>query len=1305
MAKRKTRKRSAPTAQPRIRSKTVLIVSLLLSLVAAGGALAGWNKIWPSAPKKDSNVSGQIAPSSFTPTSPAKEYIYAGGRLIATEEPQGSSQAPSITGIFPASAIQGAPSINIKITGSNLSNTSSVNFTSTGITVNSFSYSQESSAIIANLSISETAPTGNRNLSVTTPAGTSNLVPFEVKTLSVPTPSIQSISHESVQVGSMGSFTLEVNGSGFISTSEVRINDSPRTVTHTSSNLLKATILSTDIQTTGIKWITVFNPSPNGGKLSNAKPLNVTASQAHSISSILPNVVTAGTTFTLTINGTNLNLNSVAHVDDTPYLTNYNSLENNLTIQILGSAIPNQGTKRIRVYNPGFGGGFSNTVFLTIDPANTGTGTGLIAEYFNNLDLAGIPMVTRVDPWVNFNWGLGSPASGISVDQFSVRWSGQIQPPYTGDYTFYVFSDDGVRLWIDGQRIINEWENQYGPEEMSPPIPLIAGHRYEIKVEYFENWAGAEIYLKWSSTQGGVSKQTIPQSQLYPTVNGTGLKGEYFTGMNLGQTPVFQRTDATVDFNWVDGSPGAGIPADQFSVRWTGRVKPPADGNYTFYVLTDDGVRLWVNNQLLVNQWVNQWNQEHSNTIPLNGGQFYDIRMEFYEDGLGAEAHLSWSGGGIQKQIIPTNRLFLPASSPAPIYEGYLDWADCSTIFGWAADRMQLNTSINVSIYDGATLLATVPANQYRQDIAQHLGDNGLHGFTYAVPASLKDGQPHTIWVKYAGTSINLGETPKSIQCTGASVPSAPTGLTAAVVSASQVNLAWTDTSNDENGFRVERKIGVGGNYQPLATPGPGATTYSDTGLSTSTTYYYQVRASNNAGNSAPSNEVSVTIPGGPGGLAAPTNLTATVVSAYKITLSWSDNSSNESGFKVERKVPGNDFMVVATVPTGSTSYSNERLNGSTTYVYRVRAYNGGGFSEYSEEATATTSNGPAAQCANVNSFSGVGGVSGSYGYIEGAGSTARWRSPSAGAVGIDPVSRMTAMFVADTENHSIRMVYLEGPAEGHSTLIAGSGIAGYWDGDGDPYQARYNYPQGITALKNAAGVVDALLVADTDNNVIRQLLPPLGKTRWRPAAFSGTGVAGYADGLAAASQYNSPQGMSVGADGLIYLADTYNGAVRVLDREGNSTTLYKAPLHGVEIGPVGITTSGVSDRVYITDLNSQSILKVTAGTLERIAGSGNSGYSNGVDTEASFDSPYHLVWAPNGGNGVLYVSDLNNQRVRLIEIAGKEVSSYAGSGNAGYNNAVCNSAYFNSPSGIVLGPANEIYVIEKGNNSIRKIQ
>lgn len=143
--------------------------------------------------------------------------------------------------------------------------------------------------------------------------------------------------------------------------------------------------------------------------------------------------------------------------------------------------------------------------------------------------------------------------------------------------------------------------------------------------------------------------------------NGTGLTGNYFNGMNF-ETPVLTRTDAVVNFDWASGSPATGVNADQFSARWTGQVQPRYSGDYTFFVTSDDGCRLWVNNQLLVNKWKDDGGATVYGTILLNAGQQYDIRMEYYENAYGAKAKLEWSSVLQVREVVPTSQLY--AGSP-----------------------------------------------------------------------------------------------------------------------------------------------------------------------------------------------------------------------------------------------------------------------------------------------------------------------------------------------------------------------------------------------------------------------------------------------------------------------------------------------------------------------------------------------------------------------------------------------------------------------------------------------------------------
>lgn len=151
-----------------------------------------------------------------------------------------------------------------------------------------------------------------------------------------------------------------------------------------------------------------------------------------------------------------------------------------------------------------------------------------------------------------------------------------------------------------------------------------------------------------------------------PDPSAKGLLGEYFQGTNFEQR-VFTRVDPNVDVNWINLSPGAGLGTTNYSVRWTGVVKTGAAGTYVFSTISDDGVRLWVNGQLLINKWVTQSNNLWSGSIVLEAGKFYDLRLEYFQDSGAAGVHLSWTEPSQTSRIIPPDQLFrieLPAEWP-----------------------------------------------------------------------------------------------------------------------------------------------------------------------------------------------------------------------------------------------------------------------------------------------------------------------------------------------------------------------------------------------------------------------------------------------------------------------------------------------------------------------------------------------------------------------------------------------------------------------------------------------------------------
>lgn len=137
---------------------------------------------------------------------------------------------------------------------------------------------------------------------------------------------------------------------------------------------------------------------------------------------------------------------------------------------------------------------------------------GLTGSYYNNTTaFTGAPVV-RVDSTINFNWAGNAPMTSISANNFSVRWTGQVKPPKTGLYKFITVSDDGVRVWVNGQLIIDNW-TQHAPVTNTGSITLTANTYYDIKVEYFENAGGATVQLKWTRPDGVT--EVIPTAALF----------------------------------------------------------------------------------------------------------------------------------------------------------------------------------------------------------------------------------------------------------------------------------------------------------------------------------------------------------------------------------------------------------------------------------------------------------------------------------------------------------------------------------------------------------------------------------------------------------------------------------------------------------------------------------------------------------------------------------------------------------------------------------------------------------------------
>src|SRR5262249_18518245 len=123
------------------------------------------------------------------------------------------------------------------------------------------------------------------------------------------------------------------------------------------------------------------------------------------------------------------------------------------------------------------------------------TSGGLVGSYYDNSDFSNLRL-TRVEA-VNYDWGSGSPDPAIAADTFSVKWDGYVMPLYSQPYTFYVRHDDGIRLWVNNQLVLDRFDPTGAVEHATTPITLTAGQLYSIHLEFYENFGAAVSQLSW----------------------------------------------------------------------------------------------------------------------------------------------------------------------------------------------------------------------------------------------------------------------------------------------------------------------------------------------------------------------------------------------------------------------------------------------------------------------------------------------------------------------------------------------------------------------------------------------------------------------------------------------------------------------------------------------------------------------------------------------------------------------------------------------------------------------------------------
>jgi hypothetical protein len=240
-------------------------------------------------------------------------------------------------------------------------------------------------------------------------------------------------------------------------------------------------------------------------------------------------------------------------------------------------------------------------------------------EYFDNPGLNGAPVLVRNDVNIDFYWP-ESPGPGVPADNFSVRWTRTLYLP-GGTYGFSLVVDDGARLWVDDQLVIDGWRS-------GPPKPYTAGlglaeGNHTLRLEYFEFRYVAQVHLTISAAEDGGD-----------------WEADYFDNRKLEDDPVLERDDNFINFNWGTGSPGPGVPADNFSARWKRDVHFDG-GTYLFSAWVDDGVRIYVDGTLVLESWeVGRFRLREAEHY-ISGGR-HRVTVEYFENTGDARIEVGW---------------------------------------------------------------------------------------------------------------------------------------------------------------------------------------------------------------------------------------------------------------------------------------------------------------------------------------------------------------------------------------------------------------------------------------------------------------------------------------------------------------------------------------------------------------------------------------------------------------------------------------------------------------------------------------
>ncbi len=588
-----------------------------------------------------------------------------------------------------------------------------------------------------------------------------------------------------------------------------------------------------------------------------------------------------------------------------------------------------------------------------------GKGTGLSGEYFAEAAML-TPIAMTPASTVNFNWAFGRPLKISNPTSYGAKFVGDIVAPATGDYTFYISSNQSARLFVNGIEILAT-EVGSGSEVAT----LSGGVKTSIEVDVFHTGPSdgpAHLQLLWSSNR--FSKRLVPASVLYPAdiaLPTEPLTGYYFSGQSFNKLQLVE-ADSSINFNEANVADIRFPQGSPLSIRWIGSFTPSVTGVYTLLSNTDDGARVWIDGKQVIHAWYPQVSSDtHSVKLSLTAGQTYALRMDYYGNSqLPTTANLRWIvPGASHPTLVPfAANTTAPATAPTGVIATAVSSSEIDVTWNAVAGA----TNYQVLRSTGGqpfTLYGTTGGQTSLPDMTVSPGTT----YSYEIIATNSAGASPASSPIAASTPTQSG------------VPGSP--IIGGTATATTVTVIWSAVSGATS-YLVERSSdGVTG-WTSVGTTA--TTSLTDTNLANGTTYYYRVLASNSVGSGTPSNVAAVpTLP-------AAVTLTGSVASAMEIDLNWND-VTGETGFLVQESLDGHTFTplnsfgsdTAASFPTvgqGVTSLQVGGLNPATMYYFKVTAEDASGGTDSNViSATTSAANPPHSSITEVYGLTGGGTV------------------------------------------------------------------------------------------------------------------------------------------------------------------------------------------------------------------------------------------------------------------------------------------------------------------------------------------